>query len=146
MKTWVKPGSPIDPAIATDLQTGRGISPHQQWKNWPGRTAGLEVPGAPPVDAGLSFLQALLGFVLGCILVIAVLGLLEFRRVALAAQAHAEAAQFEVSELQGEVANLKLWNDTFQVEITQLQKAVGVSQAAEFKAKDKNVQNLTGAP
>ena len=97
-------------------------------------------------SAGLSFLQATLGFVLGCILVVAVMGLLEFRRVALAAQAHAEAAQFEVSMLQDEVASLKLWNNTFQVEITQLQKAVGVSQAAEFKAKDKNVQNLTGAP
>ena len=104
------------------------------------------VPKVPNPNAGLSFLQATLGFVLGCILVIAVMGLLEFRRVALAAQAHAEAAQFEVSMLQDEVASLKLWNDTFQVEITQLQKAVGVSQAAEFKAKDKNVQNLTGAP
>ena len=103
------------------------------------------VPKVPDPNAGLSFLQALLGFVLGCILVIAVMGLLEFRRVALAAQAHAEAAQFEVSALQDEVANLKAWEDDFRENLEELQKAVGVQQAVESKAHNRNIHKLAEA-
>ena len=95
-------------------------------------------------SAGLSFLQATLGFVLGCILVVAVMGLLEFRRVALAAQAHAEAAQFEVSMLQDEVANLKAWEDDFRENLEKLQKAVGVQQVVESKAHNRNIHKLAG--
>ena len=102
------------------------------------------VPKVPNPNAGLSFLQATLGFVLGCILVVAVMGLLEFRRVALAAQAHAEAAQFEVSMLQDEVANLKAWEDDFRENLEKLQNAVGVQQTVESKAHNRNIHKLAG--
>jgi hypothetical protein len=100
------------------------------------------VPDMPNPNAGLSFLQATLGFVLGCILVLAVAGCLQFRRVALDATAYAEAAQFEVAELRGEVENLKAWEDDFHQSLSDLQKAVGIQEAAEVKAHDRNVRKL----
>ena len=104
------------------------------------------VPKVPNPNAGLSFLQASLGFVLGCVLVVAVMGLLEFRRVAMAATAHADAVEFQVSELQGDVEALKAWQNDFKISLEELQKAMGVEQAAEMRAQNKNVRKITGAP
>jgi hypothetical protein len=103
------------------------------------------VPKVPSPNAGLSFLQASLGFVLGCVLVLAIMGCLEFRRIALDATAHAEAAEFGILELQGEVATLKAWEDDLQLRLEELQKAMGVEQAAEMRAQNKNVRKITGA-
>ena len=100
------------------------------------------VPKPPNPNAGLSFLQAMLGFVLGCILVLAVAGCFQFRSVALDATAHADAAQFECAELRGEVENLKAWEDDFHLSLSELQKAVGIQEAAEVKAHDRNAHKL----
>lgn len=91
-------------------------------------------------------MQATLGFVLGCILVLAVMGCFEFRRVALAAETHADAASFEVMELRGDIETLQAWTKDFNIRLGELQKAVGISQAAEEKARIPNVRNLSKTP
>jgi hypothetical protein len=92
------------------------------------------VPNIPNPNAGLSFLQAALGFVLGVVVVVAVIGCFQFRCVALDATARAAAAQFEVSELRAKVENLAAWENTFGESLEQLQKAVSIQEAVEMKA------------
>jgi exonuclease VII small subunit len=102
------------------------------------------VPKVPNPSAGLSFLQATLGFVLGCILVVAVMGLLEFRRVAMAATAKADGFEIRVSVLEDHVETLKAWNDSFAYELGELQKHYDQGMALAKQA-EKNRLAKNGA-
>ena len=99
------------------------------------------VPKVPNPNAGLSFLQATLGFALGCILVIAVMGLLEFRRVALAATATANSFELRVSVLENNVDTLKSWNDSFAYELGELQKHYEQGVALANQSQERRREN-----
>jgi hypothetical protein len=121
---------------ARDLETGHGVTPYQEHKRGPLPHA---VPDMPRPDAGLSFMQALLGFVLGCILVLAVAGCFEFRRAALAATASADSFELRVSVLESHVETLKAWNDSFTYELGELQKHFDAAMALGAASQQRQI-------
>ena len=63
-------------------------------------------------------------FIAGCALILSVAGCLEFRRMALKAQAQADDNDVQISILQVKVDLLKSWDDEFEIRLTNIQKYV----------------------